>query len=108
MQTCWTEPAIWIAEESPPLPSDQYEFQWQNKWRSVPCEIKEYKTHSGGLCIRLHQPMRCIAPGQCAALYKGNICLGGAVIKSAKSLFEEGKIEHYNDWCLSNYEVYPL
>ncbi|VDD74187.1 unnamed protein product [Mesocestoides corti] len=107
---CWTDPAFWIAGVDPPLPSDEYEFQWQNKWRPVACKIRKpetpLSTPQTGLSIQFHKPLRCIAPGQYAALYKKDVCLGGAMIRASQSLFEEGQTEPYVNWRLSDFELH--
>ncbi len=104
MRKCSTNPAVWISEEEPQLPSKEYDFQWQNKWRAIPCEME--KKDGKNLSLHLQKPMRCIAPGQYAAFYHGNICLGGAMIRDSKSLFDEGQTEPYEDWRISDFEVH--
>ncbi|KAM3173522.1 hypothetical protein ACTXT7_012339 [Hymenolepis weldensis] len=105
MQSCVTEPAVWISEKYPSLPSDEFHFQWQNKWRPIGCRIDKDIFNHQALSIYLQRPMRCIAPGQFAAIYKGEICLGGAMIKSSRSLFDEGRHEPFSDWHISDFEV---
>ncbi|VDO03529.1 unnamed protein product [Rodentolepis nana] len=106
MQYCVTEPAVWISEECPPLPSDEFHFQWQNKWRPIGCRIDKDVSYPHALTIYLQRPMRCIAPGQFAAIYNGEVCLGGAMIKSSRSLFDEGRHEPFTDWRISDFENY--
>ncbi|KAF7249207.1 hypothetical protein EG68_08529 [Paragonimus skrjabini miyazakii] len=42
MRKCWTAPAVWINSSPPNLPSNDVQFQWQNKWRSVTCRIEPH------------------------------------------------------------------
>lgn len=105
MQNCVTDPPIWISEDPPQLPSDQFAFQWQNKWRAISCVMEQCRSNSG-LSIHLQKPMRCIAPGQNAAFYRGRTCLGGAVIQSSTSLYDEGRRELYTDWRISDFELH--
>ncbi|VDM02274.1 unnamed protein product [Schistocephalus solidus] len=104
MRLCLTEPPIWVSGYAPKLPSSDYAFQWQNKWRAVPALIAPI-SDSSGLSICLEKPMRCVASGQHAALYHRNVCLGGAVIRKSISLAEEGLTEPYTGWCVSDYEL---
>ncbi|VDP20089.1 unnamed protein product [Echinostoma caproni] len=73
----------------------------------LPGETSEAKRNIGPcLVIELAEPMRCVAPGQWAALYDGNCCIGGAVICGSISLWDEGQREPYTDWKLTNYELH--
>ncbi|KAF6776500.1 hypothetical protein AHF37_04381 [Paragonimus kellicotti] len=42
MRKCWTAPAVWINSSPPNLPSNDIQFQWQNKWRSVTCKVEPH------------------------------------------------------------------
>ncbi|TGZ58744.1 hypothetical protein CRM22_009457 [Opisthorchis felineus] len=142
MRRCWTGPAVWINSTPPELPSDQLEFQWQNKWRAIRCKIQPHthlrqaaaEVHPLGatlpaeyvgshlidvidadcednrpvgpyLSIELDEPMRCVAAGQWAALYRGHQCLGGGLICGSVSLWDEGRRQPYIDWNIADYEL---
>ncbi|KAA0183408.1 tRNA 5-methylaminomethyl-2-thiouridylate methyltransferase [Fasciolopsis buskii] len=145
MRKCWTGPAVWINSFKPTLPTDCMQFQWQNKWRPVNCQIMPFNTvreaadaarassmreisrplignylptilpgeaseakRNVGPCllIDLVDPMRCVAPGQWAALYVGNRCVGGVMICGSISLWDEGQSSSYTDWDYTNYELH--
>lgn len=65
------------------------------------------RNRSVGPClfIELDLPMRCIASGQWAALYDGDVCLGGVMIGGSISLWEEGQTNNYTAWNLAEMEL---
>ncbi|MFZ8885345.1 MAG: tRNA 2-thiouridine(34) synthase MnmA [Steroidobacteraceae bacterium] len=70
----------WIAGE-PPGRSFEAEVQIRHRHPAVGCRVD--LDAAGRASVRLEAPQRGIAPGQYAAFYQGEECLGGAVIEAA-------------------------
>jgi tRNA-uridine 2-sulfurtransferase len=71
-----TEPVQWLVDE----PAATFEGEVQIRHRQTPVPATIHWT-AAGATIALHQPVRGVAPGQYAALYRGDDCLGGAPIR---------------------------
>jgi len=71
-----TEPVQWLVD--PPAAEFAGEVQIRHRQTPVPAHI-HWTDH--GAEIRLETPLRGIAPGQYAAFYQGDDCLGGAPIR---------------------------
>lgn len=70
----------WIAGDAPGQ-CFEAEVQIRHRHPAVACRVDLDAT--GRAVVRLEQPQRGIAPGQYAAFYRGEECLGGAVIEAA-------------------------
>ncbi|VEL36415.1 unnamed protein product [Protopolystoma xenopodis] len=57
------------------------------------------------LSIHLSRPMRCLAPGQWAAFFDRQVCLGGAMLRGSLSLWDEGIRSPYTSWSHSDFEL---
>jgi tRNA-specific 2-thiouridylase len=75
--TLWSEPAHWIAG-SPP--STTFECTAQSRYRQAEEACRVHVGDDGGLAVTFARPQRAVTPGQSVVLYRGDECLGGAVI----------------------------
>ena len=48
------------------------------------CQVR-FVSNEAHLSIHFEQPQRAVAAGQSAVLYRGNECIGGGLIRSAKA-----------------------
>ncbi len=71
-----TEPMIWMID--PPDHSFLAEVQIRHRQTAVAAQID---WSAEGARITLREPLRAVARGQYAAVYRGDECLGGAVIR---------------------------
>ncbi|KAL5014357.1 hypothetical protein ScPMuIL_008627 [Solemya velum] len=68
------------------------EFRFQHKHPLVSCRMQV--SGSDGLIVRLERPMRALTPGQFAAFYSDDECLGSArITKPGTSLFSRNQLE---------------
>ena len=77
-----TEPAIWVAGNPPsnaPFPCT-VKTRYRQADQSCVVEV----SRDGRCVIRTDRSLRAVTPGQCAFLYDGEVCLGGAVIACAR------------------------
>ncbi|XP_012142998.1 mitochondrial tRNA-specific 2-thiouridylase 1 isoform X2 [Megachile rotundata] len=89
-----TEAPHWISGKPPELMSParimHCDFRFQHREPVIPCTV--HMTLHDQLIIQLSQPLRAITNGQFAVLYKGEECLGSAVISfSGPSYFALNK-----------------
>ncbi|MGD8380274.1 MAG: tRNA 2-thiouridine(34) synthase MnmA, partial [Gammaproteobacteria bacterium] len=68
----------WIAGHPPVVPM-HCEARLRHRQPVQACEVHTLPT--GGLEVVFEQPQRAVTPGQYAVFYKGDLCLGGAVIE---------------------------
>lgn len=73
----WIKEMNWISGKKPALPI-MADVKIRYQAEQVPAEIKD--SPSGVLEVIFRQAMRDITPGQIAALYQGDVCLGGGII----------------------------
>ncbi|RMH94799.1 tRNA 2-thiouridine(34) synthase MnmA [Lysobacter pythonis] len=72
-----SEPAHWVAGTPP---ADPFECTAQTRYRQ-PDEACQVRLRAdGGVLVEFAQPQRAVTPGQSLVLYRGDECLGGAVI----------------------------
>ncbi|MDO5610576.1 MAG: tRNA 2-thiouridine(34) synthase MnmA [Pseudomonadota bacterium] len=72
-----SEPAHWIAGHAP---GDEFECSAQTRYRQ-PDEACHVRVRADGcLLVQFAKPQRAVTPGQSLVLYRGDECLGGAVI----------------------------
>jgi tRNA-uridine 2-sulfurtransferase len=78
-----TEPAHWIGGSPPAPPGEAFrcdvKFRYRQQDQACEVEARPY----GRLRIIPDSAQRAVTPGQSAVLYRGEECLGGAVIASA-------------------------
>ena len=72
-----TESANWIGGHAPPLPAA---LQARIRHRQVPAACHVSHAGDGGLRVHFEQPQWAPAAGQALVLYRGDECLGGAIM----------------------------
>ncbi|MFA6603494.1 MAG: tRNA 2-thiouridine(34) synthase MnmA [Patescibacteria group bacterium] len=70
----------WISGRAPRLP---LRCEARIRYRQPLQRAEVRRVESGGLLVRFAAPQRAVTPGQFVAFYRGEICLGGAVINSS-------------------------
>jgi len=78
-----SEPPAWVGDAPPRLP---LRCEAQVRYRQQPFGCIAEASDAGGLRIRFDHPQRAVTPGQSVVLYRGEHCLGGAVIARADRL----------------------
>ena len=94
---CYLDEVHWINEKL----ASNTNCEVQIRYQSDPVSAKIIQTKQG-YKINFSEPIAAVTPGQSAVIYKGDICLGGAVIKERIS-------ENYFNWADNrgyNTEVY--
>ncbi len=76
-----TETASWIAGHPP---AEVFEAEVQLRHLGTPEPAMVRVTQDGTLDVAFKAPVRAVAPGQAAAVYQGEVCLGGAPIAAAR------------------------
>lgn len=84
------ESPSWILEKAPEMPLKcTAKFRYRQKDIPVTVDMR-----GGELYIEYDNPVKAVTPGQVAVLYDGEVCLGGAIIKSIEPL--DAKYEYLN------------
>ncbi|MBP6596540.1 MAG: tRNA 2-thiouridine(34) synthase MnmA [Arenimonas sp.] len=88
-----TEAAHWISGEPPAL---GFRCTAKTRYRQADQACTVEWTRDGALSVRFDQPQRAVTPGQSLVLYRGDECLGGAVIAGtdAPSVSPNAKTRH--------------
>ncbi|KAF9473011.1 5-methylaminomethyl-2-thiouridylate-methyltransferase [Pholiota conissans] len=76
----------WIWKDAPPAGIDSSEgvhLDLQHRYRMNPVSCVARRTDDGDLLIECDQPQHAVTPGQVAALWDGDWCLGSGIITSA-------------------------
>lgn len=81
-----TGPLVWLG--APPAASFEATLQVRHRQRAVPARVE---WDARGARIEPVEPLRAVAAGQYAALYEGDLCLGGGVITTT-----DGAAQRYN------------
>jgi tRNA-specific 2-thiouridylase len=76
-----TEPAQWVAGETPVLPGGRFRCTVKTRYRQADqaCELELLP--DGRCIVRTAAAQRAVTPGQYAVFYDGDVCLGGGVIE---------------------------
>ena len=85
-QTLWSECAHWVGGSQP---AGVFDCTAQTRYRQQdePCRVSV--ADDGSLAVQFSQPQRAVTPGQSVVLYKGDECLGGAVIARTDAPLEQ-------------------
>ena len=78
-----TEPVHWIAGAAP---AEAFRCTARTRYRQADqdCEVS---VGEGGVEVRFDDPQRAVTPGQSVVFYAGEVCLGGAVIRSTDAAY---------------------
>lgn len=82
-----TETAHWI--HRPPEPGQPLMLRLRHRQPLQTCRLESMD--GGRLRVRFETPQRAATPGQSAVFYDGDVCLGGAVIASRRTLASESE-----------------
>ena len=86
----------WVHEPPPGLLLGRtipLDFRFQHIHPVSKCSVQLQP--SGGLLVKLEQPMRAITPGQYAVFYDGHECLGSAqIVDNRPSLYDLNMKQH--------------
>jgi tRNA-specific 2-thiouridylase len=80
-----SEAMHWIAGAAPPFP---LRCEAQVRYRQPPQACTVTPREDGGVDVRFDQPQRAVTPGQSLVLYRGDECLGGAVIAATDAALD--------------------
>ena len=85
-----SEPAHWIAGAAPAV---EFECTAQVRYRQAdqPCRVQVRA--DGGLAVEFHAEQRAVTPGQSLVLYRGEECLGGAVIAASDAPLQRARFD---------------
>jgi tRNA-uridine 2-sulfurtransferase len=83
-----TETAHWIAG-SPP--AARFECTAQTRYRQADEACDVVVREDGSVEARFARPQRAVTPGQSLVLYRGEVCLGGAVIAATDAPLDPGR-----------------
>jgi tRNA-uridine 2-sulfurtransferase len=81
-----TEPGNWLE----PLPAEPFEAMAKVRYRQADQACRVWPQQDGSVRLEFATPQRAVAPGQFAVLYRGEVCLGGAVICGTEPIAELG------------------
>jgi tRNA-specific 2-thiouridylase len=78
-----TEPVHWISGAAP---AEAFRCTARTRYRQADqdCEVS---VGEGGVEVRFDHPQRAVTPGQSVVFYAGEVCLGGAVIRSTDAAY---------------------
>ncbi len=62
-------------------PSEAFTCEVQVRYRQAPIKAEASLEKDGHLVLRFAEPVKAVAPGQSAVLYRGEECLGGGIIE---------------------------
>lgn len=79
------EEATWIAGEAPMPPDREYRCTAKFRYRQADQQVS-IRLSGDKLLIAADEPQRAITPGQSAVFYRGDQCLGGAIVETAQPL----------------------
>ena len=80
-----SEAMHWIAGEPPGFP---LRCEAQTRYRQPPQACTVSPRDDGGIDVAFDAPQRAVTPGQSVVLYRGDECLGGAVIAATDALLD--------------------
>lgn len=85
-----SEPAHWIAGSAP---GAQFECTAQTRYRQPDEACRVHLRQDGSLLVQFNRPQRAVTPGQSLVLYRGDECLGGAVIAAIDAPLERSDFD---------------
>ncbi|HEY8362119.1 MAG TPA: tRNA 2-thiouridine(34) synthase MnmA [Tissierellaceae bacterium] len=86
-----SEEPSWILDEPPKMPLEcTAKFRYRQK--DIPVIVN--MLNNGNLHIQYKEPVKAVTPGQVVVLYKGEVCLGGSIIKSLEPLDKKYQYLH--------------
>lgn len=85
-----SEPAHWIAGAAP---ASWFECTAQTRYRQPDEACSVEVREDGSLSVHFDAPQRAVTPGQSLVLYRGEECLGGAVIAATDAPLERARFD---------------